>query len=157
MTNRILRLPLLAMLAAALLVAENNSSTAPTTAQIVANLVSRLTTLLDLTTAQQTQATTIFTTEQTALATIHTTLETEETALQTAILKNDQTGINAAATQIGSLTTQEIMARGAAEAAFYAILTTDQQTKFATLKLAGFFGGLGDFGYGPGPGRGGPH
>src|SRR5438067_1012883 len=75
--------------------------TPPTDEQIVARRVARLTTLLSLTAAQQTQATTIFTTEQTAVAALRTGLQTSHTALQAAIKSNDLTGITTQATQIG--------------------------------------------------------
>jgi hypothetical protein len=85
-------------------------------------------------------------------------MQTAQTALQTAITSNS--GISAAATTIGSLTTQQVTADATADAEFYAILTTTQQTKYATLKLPGLggFGGLGGSGGGPGgpPAGGGP-
>jgi Spy/CpxP family protein refolding chaperone len=127
------------------------TGTQPTTAQIVANRVARLTALLTLTTAQQTQATTIFTTEETALSTIRTSLQTAHSTLETAIKADDQTGIATQSTQIGTLTTQQVLAQAKADAAFYAILTSDQQTKYNTLQLVG----LGGPGGGPG-GPGGP-
>src|SRR5215475_7161772 len=80
------------------------TTTQPTAAQIVANRVARLTTLLTLTSTQQTEATTIFTTEQTALTALQTSFQAARTALQTAIQKNDLNGINTQASQIGSLT-----------------------------------------------------
>lgn len=56
---------------------------------------------------------------------------TARTALQTAVEANDAAGIASAATQIGTLTTQEVQTRATADAAFYALLTsTDQQAKF---------------------------
>jgi Spy/CpxP family protein refolding chaperone len=133
--------------------ASSATPTAPT-AQIVANLVQRLTALLTLTTAQQAQATTIYTTEQTALSDLATSMQTARTALQTAIKANDLTAIITQATQIGSLTTQQVEDQAKAEAAFYAILTTDQQTKYNQLHSVGLGGrggpGRGGFG-GPGP------
>lgn len=131
------------------------SPTPPTVAQIVANQVARLSKLLDLTSTQQASATTIFTTEQTALSTLRTSTQTARTALQTAITSNDTASIGTASTQIGALTGQEVLAQATASAAFYAILTTDQQTKYETLgPLGGGPGGPGGFG---GPGGPGPH
>jgi Spy/CpxP family protein refolding chaperone len=127
----------------------------PTPAQIVANQVARLTKLLDLTSSQQTQATTIFTTEQTALATLRTSMQTARTALQAAIKSNDRATIGMEAAQIGTFTGDEVQAQATASAAFYAILTADQQSKFDTLgPLGGGPGGPGGFG---GPGGPGPH
>ena len=108
-------------------------SHAATTAQIVANQVARLTKLLDLTSTQQASATTIFTTEQTALATLRTNMQTARTALQTAIKSDDTATIGTEATQIGTLTGEEVLAQATASGAFYAILTTDQQSKYETL------------------------
>ncbi len=129
--------------------------TPPNPAQMVANEVGRLTTLLSLTSAQQTQATAIFTTEQTAISGLRSGMQTARATLQTAIENNDTAGIAAQATQIGTLTTQEVQAHATAQAAFYAILTADQQTKYKQLMSAGP-GGLGGgprgFG-GPGPGH----
>jgi Spy/CpxP family protein refolding chaperone len=110
---------------------------------------------LDLTAAQQAQATTIFTSEETALATVRTSMHTARTALQAAIKSNDVATIGTESTQIGTLTGEEVQARSTASAAFYAILTVDQQSKFDTLGPMG--GGPGGFG-GPGPrGMGGSH
>lgn len=118
--------------------------TPPTPAEEATQLVNRLTTLLDLTTLQQTAATTIFTTEFTALETIQTSLTTAQTAFTTAVEGNSLSGITAAAQQIGTLTQQQVMAEGTADAAFYAQLTSTQQTKYQTLNVAGLCG--------PGPG-----
>ena len=130
--------------------------TPPTTAQIVSNIVSRLTTLLDLTSTQQSQATTIFTTEQTALATVRTSLQNAQTALQTAITGNDSGTIATEATQIGTLTAQQVQAQATAAAAFYADLTADQQSKYTTLGPMLGPGGPGGFGGPGGPGGPGP-
>jgi Spy/CpxP family protein refolding chaperone len=132
-------------------------NTPPTTAQIVANQVARLTKLLDLTSTQQASATTIFTTEQTALAAVRTNMQTARKALQTAIKSDDTATIGTEATQIGTLTGEEVLAQATASGAFYAILTTEQQTKYETLGPLGGPGGPGGFG-GPGPhGLGGSH
>jgi len=117
--------------------------TPPTPAQMVANKVARLTALLTLSTAQQAQATTIFTTEQSALATVASSMKTARTTLQTDVEANNTSGISAQASQIGTLTTQEVEATATANAAFWAILTSEQQTKY---KAAGGHGGGGGFG-----------
>jgi hypothetical protein len=130
-------------------------ASAPSITTIVARQVARLTALLDLTTAEQTEATTFFTKEQTALATIQTTIETAQTALQTAIEANSASGIATAAGQIGAATTQQFAAEATADAAFYAILTTAQQTKYKQVLLGGLLDvPAPDGGHG---GHGGPH
>jgi hypothetical protein len=113
------------------------SSTTETTAEIVAERVARLTKILTLSTAQQTQATAIFTTEVNVVTTIKTSLATARTALVTAVEANNTAGITTAATTIGTLTTQEEQAEGTAEAAFYVILTADQKTIYQQLLAGG--------------------
>jgi Spy/CpxP family protein refolding chaperone len=153
MQNRILAATSFLTLASLLSYAQGTAPTPPTTAEIVSHQVSRLTKLLDLTAAQQTQATSIFTTEQNALATVRTSMHTAHTALETAIKANDPAGISTQSAAIGTLTAQEVQAQGTADAAFYAILMADQQSKYDTLgpRGPGGFGGPG------GPGRSGPH
>lgn len=126
--------------------------TPPTTAQIVANQITRLTKLLDLSAMQQTQATEYFTTEQTTLASVRTAMHTARTAIQADIKSANAADITTQAGTIGSLTTKEVEAQATAAASFYAILNQDQQSKFETLgPLGGGFGGPG------GPGGPGPH
>ncbi len=78
-------------------------------AQTVADRVARLTKALELTSAQQAQAETIFTDEATALA----------------AAKDDAS------------TAERAKARAAASAAFRAILTAEQQTKYAKMGTLG--------------------
>ena len=124
--------------------------TPPDQATMVAHRVSRLTTSLSLTTAQQAQATTIFTNAQTSLASSMNAMHTARAALKVAVENNDQNGILAQANQIGSLTAQQVEAQSKAEAAFYATLTADQKTAYAAAgpgHMGPGFGGPG----GPGP------
>ena len=122
--------------------------TAPDPATIVANQVAHLTALLDLTTAQATQATSIFTTAITATTTLETTLDTDQTNLQTAVKANNTATITQLAAAIGTLDGQILAIRSTAKAAFYAILTSTQQSKLTSLNGLGFGG--------PGGGHGGP-
>lgn len=143
----------LAPFATILLVAQSYSGGPPTAAQMVAAQVARLTALLTLTSAQQTQATTIFTAEQTTISGLRTSLDTARTALDTAVQANNTSAISTEATQIGGLMGQEVLARATADASFYAILTSSQQTTYNNAKLGGL---LGPGGHGHG-GPGGPH
>jgi Spy/CpxP family protein refolding chaperone len=127
--------------------AQPPTHTPPTPAQMVSNQVARLTKLLDLNTMQQTQATEYFTTEETTLATVRTGIHTARTAIQADIKSGNTVDIATQAKTIGGLTAQEVEAQGTADAAFYAILTADQQSKYETLGPRGGFGGPG----GPGP------
>jgi hypothetical protein len=117
------------------------SHTPPTPAQMVANRVARLTAILTLNTTQQGQATTIFTTEQTALSGLPAAMKAARTALLTAEEAADTAGMAAQATQIGSLTTQEVTAQATANSAFYGILDQTQQTNYKQLIAHGGLGG----------------
>ena len=123
--------------------------TPPDPATRIADQVTRLTTLLDLTSSQAAQMTTILTNEQSATSTLQTTVGTDQTALRSAIESNSPGTIDQLATAIGTLNGQILSIRAKAQAAMYAILTTAQQTKLAAV------GGIGALGGGPG-GPGGP-
>ena len=100
--------------------------------------------LLTLTTGQATQATTIFTTALNSITPIETQITTAQTALAAAIKTNTTATINTQAAAIGTLQGQIVAIQAKADAAFYLLLTTDQQTKLNSLG-ADFFGqGLGD-------------
>lgn len=112
--------------------------------------VQHLTTLLSLTPAQQQQATTIFTNAMNGAPSFHSDMKTAHQNLQTAIKNNDQNGITQAATTIGNLTSQMVASHAKAQAAFYQILTPDQQTKLNQLESE--HTGMGGKGFG-GPGH----
>ena len=148
MKNKITGVLLTSLFAASCVFAQGKH-TPPDPATIAQRRIAHLTTLLTLTTAQQQQATNIFTNSATADATVRTNLQAAHQALSDAIKKNDTAGIDQAANTIGSLTTQLTSTDGKAEAAFYQILTPDQQTKLGALRGmrgAGMFGGPGGFG-----------
>jgi LTXXQ motif family protein len=128
------------------------SSTPPDTATLVANQVARLTSLLSLTSSQQSEATTIFTNAANAISPLQTTMRTDYTSLQTAVKSNAISTIDQLSSAIGSLYGQIVDIQNKADAAFYAILTSAQQT---TLGNTPFPGGPG-FGIAIGPGPGGP-
>ncbi len=123
----------------------------PSQADMIAKRVARLTTLLSLTTAQASQATTIFTTEATAETPIRTSMRTAQTALNTAVKANNLGAITTEAAQIGTLTGQSVKVQADAQAAFLAILTPDQLTKYNAAGPGGGPGGPGGPGHGPGP------
>jgi Spy/CpxP family protein refolding chaperone len=130
------------------------SGSAPDPATMVANQVARLTKLLTLTTAQQAQATTIFTNSLSAISPLQTSEATAQQALPAAVKSNATSTIDSLAATIGSLNGQIIDIQNKADAAFYAILTSDQQT---TLSQTNFLNGPGGRGGGPGPGFGPGH
>jgi Spy/CpxP family protein refolding chaperone len=140
------RIAVFAAVAAAALMAQPPGP--PDAATMVQRRVSQLTTLLSLTDAQAAQATTIFTDAATASSTLQTDMGTARQSLHDAVKKNDTKTIDQAAATVGTLTGQLTAIQSKADAAFYAILTTDQQAKYDTLGWRGF---------GPGPGGpGGP-
>ena len=123
----------------------STSNNPPDVATIVSRQVAFLTKLLTLTTGQQTQATTIFTNELNAITPIQTTIGTAQTALAAAIKANDTKTIATQAAAIGTAQGQILALQANADAAFYALLTSAQQT---TLNNTGeaFLGlGPGDF------------
>ena len=121
------------------------SPTAPDPATEIADHVARLTRLLTLTTAQAAQATTIFTNALAAVTPLETTLNTDYTSIETAVKSNATSTIDSLSASIGTLTGQIVDLQNKADAAFYAILTSAQQT---TLNSSGGFGGHGDSGHG---------
>jgi Spy/CpxP family protein refolding chaperone len=124
--------------------------TPPTPAMMVQYQVQHLTKVLTLTTAQQTQATTIFTTAQTANQTVMASLQQARTSLTTAIKGNDTASISTLTTQIGSLEGQIAANNATADAAFYAALTPAQQAKY-TPGMGGFGGHGGGMRFHGGP------
>lgn len=106
-----------------------------------ATQVARLTTLLSLTTAQQAQATTIFTNEQTAITPIETQVQTLRTSLTAAVKSNQTSTIDTVAAQLGAYNGQITAIQSKAQAAFYAILTATQQTQYDSLRGPGGPGG----------------
>ena len=89
-----------------------------------------LTNLLSLTPEQQQQATTIFTNAATTGQSQHDSLKTAHQALRDAVKSNNTAAIDQNATVIGNSMAQMISNRAKAQAAFYQILTPDQQAKF---------------------------
>lgn len=137
------------------LVFAQGSANPPNCTNLAQRRVKFLTTLLDLTASEQEQATTIFTNACTADVTVRASMKTARQSLNTAVQNNDTNGINAAAGQIGTLTGQLVANNALAEAAFYLILTPEQQSKLTAYRSQGHdrFG----FGGAPGGFRGGPH
>jgi len=129
-----------------------HAQTSPTRAQIAERLVQRYAIQLGLSSTQQEQAVTIFTTEETAEAAIHTSELTARQSLETAIKADNTATITQLSASLGELSGQSTLARSLADAQFYAILTSDQQTKFAQIMTQGPGGGFGGPG-GPPPQR----
>jgi len=119
----------------------NSTTTAAEVTTIVTHEVTFLTKLLTLTATQATTATTIFTNELTSIITLDAQIATAQTALAMAVKANDTTGITTQSGLIGTATGQIIGLEAKADAAFYALLTTAQQTTLNGMD-ANFFNDL---------------
>jgi len=115
--------------------------------------INMLGTMLNLTESQKASATQIFTAAQTASEAQRTAMSTARQALTDAVKTNNTAGIDQAASAIGTATTQLTSIDAKAQAAFYALLTTEQKALYDESRRGGF-GGPGGPG-GPG-GFGGP-
>src|SRR5215831_9308657 len=123
----------------------------PDPAQMVQHRVDFLTQKLGLSSAQQQQATTIFTNASTNAKSMHEQMRAAFQNLQAATEKNDGNAIDQAANAIGNLMAQTTAARAKTEAAFYQTLSPDQQAKYKEMRGHG----VGRrFGLGGGPGFG---
>lgn len=105
----------------------------PDPATMVERRVSHLSEALNLTDDQKTKATAIFTAAITNEQSIRTTMRTAHESLAAAVKKNDTATIDQVAAVIGTATTQTVATQAKAEAAFYAILTPDQQAKYDSM------------------------
>ena len=131
MKKATLILLLMAGLATTVLLAQNGPPDPATMAQ---HRVQFLTTMLNLSQVQQTQATTIFTNVAQAQSATMQNLHAAHNTLQTAIKNNDAAAIDQAATTIGNLTAQMTSAHAKADAAFLQTLNSEQQAKFLQLE-----------------------
>lgn len=85
---------------------------------------------LSLTDAQKASATRIFTEAHAAGQTARASLDENRAAMRTAIRANDTAAIDRLANAGATLHAQLTAAESRAEAAFYALLTADQKTKY---------------------------
>jgi Spy/CpxP family protein refolding chaperone len=106
----------------------------PDPATMAQHQVKFLTTVLSLTSAQQQQSLTIFTNAANSESGVHESMKSAHETLNDAVKNNDSAGITQAATTIGNLMSQIVAAQAKANAAFYQILTPDQQKKFNELE-----------------------
>jgi Spy/CpxP family protein refolding chaperone len=107
----------------------------PDPEQMIQHRVDFLTEKLGLSSAQQQQATTIFTNAMENEKSLHDQMRAGHENLRTAISRNDSAAIDQAAGSIGSLMAQSIAAHAKADAAFYQTLTPDQQSKYAHMEM----------------------
>jgi len=109
-------------------------SNPPSASERAQHHVKMLTALLNLTAAQQQQATTIYTNAENAQQNLHENQKTTHDSLRTAIKSNDSAAIDQIASAMAQSTAQSIATHAKAEAAFYQILTPEQQTKMSDLQ-----------------------
>ena len=145
-------LKLVALIALASIAVLAQQPQPPDPATMVQHRVNFLTAQLGLSSAQQQQATTIFTNAISGMQSLHQQMHTAHQALQAAVSKGDNAGIDQAAATIGNLTAQQASAHAKTDVQFLQILSSDQQTKF-TQMLTQEQGGMG---FRRGFGHGGP-
>ncbi len=128
---------------------KQTTQTPPDPATIAQHRVTFLTTLLSLNSAQQQQATTIFTGAATTALSLHSQMKSARQSLSTAEQNNDTASITQLSSTIGGLVTQMTSTKANAKAAFYQILTPDQKSKLTQLESQrhgmDFKGGRGEF------------
>lgn len=117
----------------------------PDISTIVQRQVARLNTLLDLNPTQQQEVTDLLTTNETANQKLRSSMRTAEQALRSAEQNKDTAGVQAAATEIGTLTGQMTANRSTLRMGLATILTADQMAKYKALGP-----GAGSWGFGPG-------
>ena len=106
----------------------------PDPAQMIQHRVNFLTEELGLSSAQQQQATTIFTNALGSQQSLRGPMKAAHEGLQSAISRNDSAAIDQAANSIANLMAQSIAAHAKAEAAFNQTLTPDQQSKYSQME-----------------------
>jgi Spy/CpxP family protein refolding chaperone len=106
----------------------------PDPARMIQHRVNFLTAQLGLSSQQQQQATTIFTNARNGMQPLHGQMRSAHQALQAAVSKGDNAGIDQAANTIGALTAQATAALAKADAQFFQILSGDQQARFTQLQ-----------------------
>lgn len=112
--------------------------------------IDMLATLLNLTDAQKTQAATIFTNASQSATPLRDSVKQAHEQLQAAVKANSTNDIDQLSTTIGDAEGKLTAIHAKAFAAFYAILTPDQQSKLNDLsKHRGMFGAAG-MGFRPG-------
>jgi Spy/CpxP family protein refolding chaperone len=105
---------------------------------------------LGLTDSQKDQAAGIFTAAYTASQSIRSELQTNRQSLSDAVKKNDTASIERLAAASGILNGQITAIDSKAEAAFYALLTVEQQAKYDSAPRAGPGGPAGPGAFGSG-------
>ncbi len=110
------------------------SYTVPKSEAKQAKYIRFLTTLLSLTPNQQTEAASIFAKASATRAELKTTMKTARRTLGESVGNNDNGRIRQSSIAIGTLTAQRHSIGASANAAFFQLLTADQQAKLTQFR-----------------------
>lgn len=113
--------------------------------------VNMLASLLSLTDDQKSKALTIFTDAYNAGETARAGLQTARESLADAVKTNNTAAIDQLSGTVGTFTGHLTAIEAKAEAAFYALLTPEQRTKYDSMPRGGPGGRMGPDAFGPGP------
>ncbi len=139
--KRLVRMFGVAGLAATMAMAQMRGGLAgaqPDPARMVEARVTMLTQALNLTDAQKMQAIKLFTDAQEEGQRFREEIQVARQEMQTAIKANDLAAIERYAREIGTATGEMTVIEGRAQAAFYALLTAGQKTKYDQMPMRGF-------------------
>jgi Spy/CpxP family protein refolding chaperone len=125
---------LVIILAGTAIAASAQTQTRPSAADMAARQVKRLTTLLSLTSVQQQQATAIYTAAVKSEQALRESDKQSHDNLRAAVKNNDTGMIDQIAAGMAQTMAQLTSIHAKADAAFYQILTSDQQTKMGELE-----------------------
>lgn len=120
-----------------------NPPAPPSPSDMAQHQVKRLTVLLSLTSTQQQQANTIYTNAAKSEQTIHQGEKSVHDSLRAAIRNNDTAAIDQLTSTLAQSMAQSTSIHAKADAAFYQILTAEQQARMSDLEsehLEGFGG-----------------
>jgi Spy/CpxP family protein refolding chaperone len=109
-------------------------STIPKTAAKQAKYIGSLGKVLSLSPAQQDETASIFAAASSSDATLKKSIKTTRQSLGEAVKNNDSAAISEASVAIGTLLGQRHLIGAKANAAFFQVLTADQQARFNQLK-----------------------
>jgi len=110
----------------------------PNPQTMIERRVDSLATLLGLTSDQKAKAAEIFSSAYSAGENLRTSLQSVQQSLLDAVKKNDTTAIDQLSATAGTLTGQLMAIERKADAAFYALLTPEQKTKWDAMPRPGF-------------------
>jgi Spy/CpxP family protein refolding chaperone len=131
-----MKYPIAAALAAMIVIpiAAQTLPQPPSAAEMAEHQVKTLTALLNLTALEQQQAKAIYTNAAKAEQTLHEGQKQAREALRDAIRNNDISTIDQVSAALGQSMAESTSIRAKADAAFFQILTSEQQSKLSDLE-----------------------